>query len=113
VKQFVELTSAEPFVPAPGVLMRPLFGENAMINLIDMEPGATVPLHSHPHEQLGYMIEGEVVLTVAGVDHTLRPGDAYTLAGGVEHGATAGPAGCRILDIFHPIREDYRKLAGA
>ena len=111
--QFVELTNAKSFAPAPGVSMRPLFGENAMINLIDMEPGASVPLHSHPHEQLGYTIEGEIVLTVEGIDHTLHPGDAYALAGGVEHGATAGPAGCRILDIFHPVREDYRKLAGA
>jgi quercetin dioxygenase-like cupin family protein len=113
MKQFVQLASADSFEPAPGVFMRPLFGESAMINLIDMAPGASVPLHSHPHEQLGYMIDGEIVLTVDGVDHTLRPGDAYTLEGGVEHGAIAGPGGCRILDIFHPIREDYRKLAGA
>ena len=113
MKQFVDLTSAKSFEPMPGVVMRPIFGEQAMVNLIDMEPGAIVPLHSHPHEQLGYVVEGEIVFTVEGEEHALRPGDAYSLPGGMEHGAKAGPVGCRVLDIFHPIREDYRKLAGS
>ena len=112
MKQFLDLTSAKSFEPMPGVVMRPIIGDQAMVNLIYMEPGAVVPLHSHPHEQLGYVVEGEIVFTVEGEEHVLQPGDAYTLPGGMEHGASAGPAGCRVLDIFHPIREDYRKLAG-
>lgn len=93
--------------------MHALFGENVMLNLLDMEPGSLVPLHTHPHEQLGYVLEGELILTVQGEEHRLRAGYAYQLAGGVEHGGRAGSAGCRVLDVFHPVREDYRELADA
>ena len=42
-----------------------------MLNLIRFEPGATVPLHSHPHEQLGLVLEGMKALVVAGIAHEL------------------------------------------
>jgi quercetin dioxygenase-like cupin family protein len=79
-----------------------------MLNLIEFEPGAEVPLHSHPHEQLGICLRGEQVLVVEGVEHTFRPMDAYVLPGGVEHSGYAGPDGATVLDVFRPIREDYR-----
>ena len=93
-----------------GVQMKALFGEAAMLNLVELEPDAVVPLHSHPHEQLGYVVSGEIVMTIGGEDHRLRPGGAYTIPGGTEHAGTAGPEGCAVLDFFHPIREDYRAL---
>ena len=87
--------------------MKTLFGDAAMINLVELEPGGSVPLHSHPHEQLGYVVSGEIVMTISGEDHRLGPGGAYTIPGDVEHAGKAGPDGCAVLDFFHPIREDY------
>lgn len=95
------------FEPVPGVLMRCLVGDGAMLNLVDLEPGAEVGLHSHPHEQLGYVISGLIVMTIDGVDYPLEPGQAYRIPGGVEHAGTSGPDGCRVLDIFQPVRDDY------
>jgi quercetin dioxygenase-like cupin family protein len=89
--------------------MKPLFGDGAMLNLLEFEPGTEVPPHRHPHEQLGLMLQGELVLTIAGVEHTLRPGDAYAIPGGVEHAARAVGGPCRVLDVFQPVREDYRE----
>ena len=43
--QFIRFDDVRPFVLAPGVHGRPLFGEGAMLNLIEFEPGATVPYH--------------------------------------------------------------------
>jgi quercetin dioxygenase-like cupin family protein len=104
----VGLRAAKSFELAPGVTMRPLFGEGAMLNLLEFEPGARVPVHDHPHEQLGYVLEGELALEIDGVEHRLRPGDAYRIAGGTPHAAWAdGP--CAVLDVFHPVREDYRR----
>jgi quercetin dioxygenase-like cupin family protein len=97
---------------APGVAMRPLFGEKAMLNMVDFEPKAKVPLHSHPHEQLGLVLEGSLVLVIGGLEHRLRPGDAYAIPGGVEHGAWTEDEPCKVLDVFHPVREDYRERAG-
>jgi quercetin dioxygenase-like cupin family protein len=105
------LTAAGPLSLAPGVRMYPLFGDAVQLNLVDLDPNATVSLHSHPHEQLGYVISGEITMTIGGVDHPLGSGDAYQIPGDVEHGARAGRSGCRVLDIFHPVREDYRELA--
>lgn len=104
------LLASEPLALAPGVTMRPLFGRGAMLNLLEFEPGATVPAHDHPHEQLGYVLEGELRLTIAGVEHLLRAGDAYAIPGGVGH-AAASEGRCLVLDVFQPVREDYRARA--
>ena len=92
-----------------GVSARPLFGEGAMLNLIEFEPGATVPLHSHEHEQLGLVLRGLQVLIVVGEEHPLGPMEGYALPGGVEHSAYCGPEGALVLDVFRPVREDYRE----
>jgi quercetin dioxygenase-like cupin family protein len=107
--QFVRLDAVRAFELAEGVTGQPLFGEGAMLNLIRFEPGATVPLHSHPHEQLGIVLEGMQALVVEGVAHELGPLQAYVLPGGVEHSAYAGPNGSLVLDVFRPVREDYRE----
>jgi quercetin dioxygenase-like cupin family protein len=111
VSQVSDLYAAEGFELAPGVRASPLFGNGAMLNLIDFEPHATVPVHSHPHEQLGVVIEGRLVMHIAGVDHELGPGGAYQIPGGVEHGAWTMEAACRVLDVFQPVREDYREIS--
>jgi len=106
--QFVRFDAVEPFELAPGVGGRPLFGDGAMINVIEFEPGAQVPLHSHPHEQLGICLRGVQVLVVDGVEHPIGPMQGYVLPGGVEHSAHAGPEGATVVDVFQPVREDYR-----
>ena len=105
--QFVRLDSVRAFELASGVSGHPLFGEGAMLNLIRFEPGSTVPLHSHPHEQLGIVLEGMQALVVDGVSHELQPYEAYVLPGGVGHSAYCGPEGALVLDVFAPVREDY------
>ena len=105
--QFVRLDVVRAFELAAGVSGQPLFGADAMLNLIRFEPGATVPLHSHPHEQLGIVLEGMQALVVDGVAHELGPFEAYVLPGGVEHSAYCGPEGALVLDVFTPVREDY------
>jgi len=105
--QFVRLDAVHAFELASGVSGQPLFGDGAMLNLIRFEPGAVVPLHSHPHEQLGIVLEGMQALVVDGVPYELEPFQAYVLPGGVEHSAYCGPDGALVLDVFTPVREDY------
>jgi quercetin dioxygenase-like cupin family protein len=109
VSQVASLFEGDALELAPGVLARPLFGDGAMLNLIEFEPNATVPVHSHPHEQLGIVIDGSLIMHIDGVDHELGPGGAYQIPGGVEHGAWTRDEPCRVLDVFHPVREDYRE----
>jgi quercetin dioxygenase-like cupin family protein len=104
---FIRFDDVRSFALTDGVTGRPLFGERGMINLIDFEPGATVPLHSHPHEQLGIVLRGMQALVVDGVARELGPMEGYVLPGGVEHSAYCGPEGALVLDVFSPVREDY------
>jgi quercetin dioxygenase-like cupin family protein len=110
--QVVRLAETPALELAPGVTMRPLFGEGAMLNLVSFEPGTDVPLHSHPHEQLGHVLEGELELTIGGEVHVLSPGDAYAIPGGTEHSARSAQ-GCVVMDVFQPVREDYLERAKA
>ena len=111
--QFVRFADVRSFALTEGVTGRPLFGEGAMINLIEFEPGSTVPLHSHPHEQLGIVLRGMQALVVDGVANEMGPLEGYVLPGGIEHSAYCGPEGASVLDVFQPVREDYRERWGS
>ena len=105
--RFVHFPDVKAFELVAGVSGRPLFGEGAMLNLIEFEPGSTVPLHSHEHEQLGLVLRGMQALVIDGIPHEMGPMDGYVIPGGVEHAAYCGPEGAVVVDIFQPVREDY------
>jgi quercetin dioxygenase-like cupin family protein len=109
--RFVSLAAADAYELAPRAIARALFGERGMLNLVELEPGAEVPLHSHPHEQLGLILSGSMTMVVGDEPHECGPMDAFAMPGGVEHSATAGPSGATVLDVFVPVREDYRERA--
>lgn len=105
---WANIASMPSLNPLAGVTMYPVAGEKMMINFVRIEPGAEVPLHSHAHEQGGTVIEGIINMTIDGETRALRAGDVYIAPPHVEHGATAGPDGCLVVDVFAPPREDYR-----
>ena len=107
--QFIRFNDVPAFTLTEGVEGRPLFGADAMINLIEFSAGATVAAHSHPHEQLGLVLRGMQALVVDGVARELGPMEGYVLPGNVEHSAYCGPEGATVIDVFSPVREDYRE----
>ena len=92
----------------PGVTIETVAGENAMLSLVTFEPRAVVEPHSHPHEQMGMLLEGELNFTIGDEQRTLRPGEMWRIPGNVVHSAVAGATKVVALDVFQPIREDYR-----
>ena len=107
------LDALPPFAMAAGVRARALFGDGAMLNLVELDPGAIVAEHSHPHEQLGIGLSGVINMIIEGVETPLGPMDAMHIPSGVVHSGYAGPEGAVVLDVFVPIREDFRALADA
>jgi quercetin dioxygenase-like cupin family protein len=91
----------------PGVSLRTTAGDGLMISIVSLEPGAVVPTHSHPHEQMGYLVSGRLEFTIGETTSILEPGSAWRIPPDVPHRVVAlgGPA--LALDVFHPIREDY------
>jgi quercetin dioxygenase-like cupin family protein len=106
--------SAVPFKDLfPGIRAQLVSGEKLMLARVHLEPNGIVPPHSHPHEQFGFIVEGEVEFTIGGETRHLKPGDYYTIPGGVQHSVKVGPRAAIALDIFSPPREDYLALPDA
>ena len=73
----------------------------------DIDADAMLTEHSHPHEQVASMIAGEFELTVNGEAKVLRPGSVAIVPSDAVHSGRAITI-CRIIDVFYPVREDYR-----
>ncbi|MCR5107436.1 MAG: cupin domain-containing protein [Lachnospiraceae bacterium] len=93
-----------------GVLRKVLaYSDNIMNVELLFEKGAKGEMHSHPHEQIGYVIEGSLVFHEEGKeDVTLNTGDTYIVAPNVSHGIDCLTR-VKLLDIFTPKREDFLK----
>lgn len=91
----------------PGVETRITAGHGLMLSVVEFRPGAEVPEHSHPHEQMGLLVSGRLEFTVGGQTRVLGPGDLWRIPGGVPHRVVALEGPAVALDVFHPIREDY------
>lgn len=92
----------------PGVDIYTTHGAHLMISLVEMQPHAVVEEHSHPHEQMGVMLAGHAEFFIGGQQRTIRAGEMWCIPGGVKHKVIAGEEPVRAIDVFHPIREDYK-----
>ncbi len=92
----------------PGVTIQTCAANDMMLSLAVLEPHAVVEEHSHPHEQVGIVIEGQAIFFIGGEEKTLGPGAMYRIPGQVRHKVIALDQRVKALDIFHPIRDDYR-----
>lgn len=83
-------------------------GDRTSIQAFEIEPGATVPEHSHHHEQTGFVYEGELTFVLEdGAELVVGPGDSFTIPGEEPHAAeNRGDATVRGVDIFAPPRPD-------
>ncbi len=105
---FLPAGSGSKHLIFPGVEIRTASCENLMLSVVRLEPGSVVTEHSHPHEQMGILLEGRLEFTVGGVTRLLGPGDMWRIPGGVVHRVRTLEDPAVAIDVFHPIREDYR-----
>jgi len=96
----------EPRTVIPGFRAKFVHSANMTFALWDIDAGAALPEHSHPHEQVVHQLEGELELTIEGVTAVLRPGNVATIPSHAVHSGRALTA-CRVMDTFYPLREDY------
>jgi quercetin dioxygenase-like cupin family protein len=92
----------------PGVHIRTCACERMMLSVVDLEPGSVVAEHEHPHEQVGMVLTGRAVFIVGGEEKTLAAGDLYRIPGHTRHKVITLDQPVRALDIFYPVREEYR-----
>jgi quercetin dioxygenase-like cupin family protein len=91
----------------PGVhLKTQVYGEKSLLGEFHIDTGAVIPVHSHSHEQTGYLISGQMEFDVAGDKFTAEPGDSWCIPGDTPHSARAAQD-TRLVEVFSPRRDDY------
>jgi quercetin dioxygenase-like cupin family protein len=95
--------------PEPG-LRRQVMSYSPAMMLVrhTMTKGWVGTRHSHPHEQIVYIVSGRIRFEYPGETFEVGPGDCFLVPGNVEHQASA-LEDCEVLDIFTPMREDYAR----
>lgn len=92
----------------PGLYRRTLAtGDRMMVCEFFLERETAVPLHSHMHEQCGYVLSGKITFTIGDQAYTLLQGDSYSIPGEVPHSATAHDDTV-LVEVFSPPREEFR-----
>lgn len=107
---FIDISEFEPIEPVPGCRMRTPFGKHLMLSYLEMDDGAEVPLHHHPHEQGGMLLRGKVQLTIGDETRICETGSMFLIPPNTPHRAVAVDGPAVVLDVFSPVREDYAEL---
>ena len=90
-----------------GIRLKTLvYGDKTLIAEFHLEKGAQIPVHSHPHEQTGYLISGRIRLSIGEDTFEAEPGDSWCIPGDVVHRAEFIKDSVAI-EVFSPVREDY------
>ena len=103
----VKVDAAPESKPEPG-LTRKVMAYNDKLFLAEhqMVKGWVGSVHSHPHDQVVYVVRGHLKVTCQGKTFEIRSGDSFVVRGEVEHGASALEDSL-VIDVFTPCRQDY------
>jgi len=85
-------------------------GENLTFGYIELKAGSSVPMHHHVHEQITYIVEGQLDMVIGGKPYSLTSGMYHVIPSHTPHSAIA-PIDCIAIDVFNPVREDYKSPA--
>jgi len=105
-----DIAAAEPFRVFDGVVARSVDGERVAFTVVELDPSAVVPEHSHENEQLGLVLSGSVSFRVGDETRELAAGGTWRIPPNVPHEVHAGPEGAVVVDVFAPARADWAAL---
>ena len=106
----VNLENLEELALADSIRARVINTGNVSVAHVNLDAGAVLQEHSHHHEQIVNVVDGELELTVGGEAIILKRGLSMVLPPMVPHSGRA-LTDVLVLDIFHPVREDFVAMA--
>jgi quercetin dioxygenase-like cupin family protein len=96
-------------IAAEGVQIKTLVhGDATLMAKFKLSKSALVPRHSHPYEQTGYLISGNILLHIEEEKYEMKQGDSWCIHKNISHQADVWEDSI-VLEIFSPPREDYKK----
>lgn len=91
----------------PGIQMKTLcHGAKTHMVQFSLKGGCDLPMHSHPHEQTGYLVSGHMILTIDDESQDVHPGDSWCIPADIPHGAKIIEDTIAV-EVFSPLREEY------
>ena len=91
----------------PGLFGKFVHGEKSSLAVWNIKKGAIIPMHDHENEQITYIMEGELQMTIGETTIIFKAGNLKVIPPFVPHSALA-LTDCRVLDTWAPVREAYR-----
>ncbi len=91
----------------PGFFGKMVHGDTSSLVFWDIKAGSQGPEHHHVHEQITYIVEGELEMVIGGEKYLFTPGTVHVIPSNTVHSAYA-LTDCKIIDSFAPARDDYR-----
>ena len=82
-------------------------GNGLTFGYVEVKKGSMRPEHHHVHEQITYILEGQLDMIIGGELCPLTAGMFHIIPSNTPHSATA-PVDCKVIDVFSPVREDYK-----
>ena len=101
------IKNIKPKEVVPGITGHYAHGTNLSFGYVEVKAGSILHEHHHVHEQITYILEGQLNMIIGGVACPLTAGMFHIIPSNVPHSASA-PVDCKIIDVFSPLREDYR-----
>ena len=108
---FRALADIKPLPIWNGILARVVEGTEMTFAVVELDAHAVAALHQHPNEQIGVVLHGTLTFKIGDEMRELRVGETYEIPGNLPHEATAGPEGAVVIDVFSPIRADWRRFS--
>jgi len=91
----------------PGISMKAVvYGEKTLMTEFFLKSGSALPIHTHIHEQTGYLISGKILLTIGEETFEVEPGDSWSIPGGINHSAAILENSIAV-EVFSPRRDEY------
>lgn len=91
----------------PGITGYYAHGKSLTLGYAELKAGSIIPMHQHVHEQITYIMEGQLEMVIEGVPCTLTSGMYQVIPSNTPHSAVA-KADSKVIDVFSPVREDYK-----
>lgn len=103
----MNIKDIKPKELVPGITGYYAHGNNMTFGYVELKAGSHIPMHQHVHEQITFIIEGELDMAIGGKNCLLTAGMYYVIPSNTQHSAIA-KTDCKVIDAFSPVREDYR-----
>lgn len=103
------MATVAPYMGRPGFIGKFVHGEGFSFVQWEIKKGSELTFHTHPHEQISFLLSGKLEIGPADQKVMLSPGQGIAFAGDEGHEGFAHED-CVIIDVFCPAREDFKEL---